>query len=335
MLGFEQPTIDRPERTLSSWERPLFLLAISMVLTASFIMSVFTPFALAMMVLLHGRVKGLSMILIGTLAMLLITAKLLHEPMLFWAYLTSAIFAVVSSEIILQKIPPLKGVMIGGAGMLALVGSLICVLSFTTPKGLQGELASKIEEVAKKVGQKELKVMGVQGGEKKELVDLLSKPQELAKEILRGLPFTLFVSIFFGLWVTVGLLVRSSYLYLKSVDYPYSLSEFLNFKTPEYMIWPLIAVMAIMLLGPYWSPEYASVIGKNLLFCFGLFYFFQGFGILVELLTQLKIEGTFRSLLIILTIVTSYWILALVGLFDMWIDFRRLMMKKFDRGDIK
>ncbi|MBF0313002.1 MAG: DUF2232 domain-containing protein [Oligoflexia bacterium] len=334
-LGFGNTNANSatPSGGTPAWGRPLFLLVISLVFTASFIMSIFTPCVLALLLLMHGRLQGTLLILCGATATFFYGTKLLPGSMVFYSYLTSALLAYLIAEVIYRKLHPLRGLMVCGSILVVVAGLMLGALSLSLPAGLSGELEKKIGEFSSKLKTDEGKNLGLQSEDKKVLLETFANPKELTKDILAGLPFTLFISIFFALWTNLGLLLRGPYLFAAHISYPFTIRDLLHFKTPDVMIWPLIAVLLLMLLEPYVWPNVAMIVGKNLLFCFGVFYFFQGFGIFVELLTLLKIEGIFRSLLIILTVITSYWILALVGLFDMWVDFRKLISKKLDRGD--
>ncbi|MBF0206684.1 MAG: DUF2232 domain-containing protein [Oligoflexia bacterium] len=325
---------------------PFILLFISIILTISFVMSIFTPYVLALILLLYGRARGGLILAVGAIAMLLLGLKIYSEVLWSWSFVVHMLIAFIISEIIRRGIPPIKGVLLAGFSLVLVATMIFVTLDSYFPKGIQGEMTKSISELASKLqpltndkkassaGRPDSTstklIDGIEGTDRKDLLDLLAKPDVLAQEVMRSLPFTIFVSIFLSVWINLGLLLRSKHLFASRIipSYLFTIDDFLAFKTPELMVWPLIMVLALMLVGPTWWPDGAATWGKNLLFCFGIFYFFQGHGILVELLTALKIERTFRSLLIILTVITSYWILALIGLFDMWVDFRKLIRKK-------
>lgn len=316
----------------STLGRLFFLAAISLVLCASFLMSVLTPLPIVLAILIYGRTKGWLVTLLTLALIFFLGQKVFEGTWLFWTYLISSFFALIVAEIILHKIPPLKGLICSGLALVILCASAIGILSLKLDGGISGHLTKKMEVISKEFKRKDLQNWGLQDEDAKNLNELLTHPEEMSKEILKSMPFTIFIGIFFTLWVNIALTLRSFNLYAEKVRYPYTLNELLAFKTPEILIWPLILVLLLMLVGPYWWPEGSMIVGKNLLFCMGIFYFFHGLGIFVELLNLLRIEGTFRSLLIMLTVITSYWILALIGLFDMWVDFRKFFKKKMGKG---
>jgi uncharacterized membrane protein required for colicin V production len=66
----------------------------------------------------------------------------------------------------------------------------------------------------------------------------------------------------------------------------------------------------------------------TLIKCLGIFYFFQGFGVLSELLNFLGLFGFLRTLIVIVTIFTGNYLVAVAGLFDNWFDFRKYFNKQ-------
>ena len=117
-------------------------------------------------------------------------------------------------------------------------------------------------------------------------------------------------------------------------SYFYTERELLKFKVPEVMVWPFIGVLAILLMGESVVGPEIFLGGKNIFFLLGLFYLFQGLGVFIDLLSLFKVRGFFKSILVVMTIITSYYLLAALGLFDMWVDFRTFFKKRLNnRGD--
>ena len=59
-----------------------------------------------------------------------------------------------------------------------------------------------------------------------------------------------------------------------------------------------------------------------------VFYFFQGFGVMSDLLTFLGIMGFFRSIMVMIVILMANYLIAAAGLFDNWFDFRKYFVKR-------
>ena len=89
-----------------------------------------------------------------------------------------------------------------------------------------------------------------------------------------------------------------------------------------------------MLGADYGLPAGSEVIGRNLLYCLGVFYLFQGFGVYNDFLKFLKIGGFIKTLFIAFTLILAAKFLAILGIFDLWFDFRRFFTNlKKDKGD--
>jgi uncharacterized protein YybS (DUF2232 family) len=60
----------------------------------------------------------------------------------------------------------------------------------------------------------------------------------------------------------------------------------------------------------------------------GLFYFFQGFGLYYQFIHSIQINRFFRTLLLLLMVTAAYKFLAIIGFLDVWINFRKYLVKK-------
>ncbi|MBF0359606.1 MAG: DUF2232 domain-containing protein [Oligoflexia bacterium] len=307
---------------------PTFLGGISVFLSLSFIFAIITPTPLALISIFQGRTRGLMFHLLFLLIVFVLATKVFSEPLIFWTYLSAIIFSLLISETILRGFSPIKGLLTSSAIFVAVLSLIISVWSLNIQGTFKDYVIKKVEHISAEFKKNEKKYFPQKNKDARETAIVFSKPELLAEEIIKTLPLTIFVGIIFSLWANLALLLRFLIRYGNPTNYPYSIKDLLYFKVPDYFIWPLITLLVLMLSGSYINQN-VGIIAKNLLFCLGLFYFFQGFGILIELFNLLKLDGIFRSLLIVLTVVTSYWILALVGLFDLWVDFRALLNKKF------
>jgi uncharacterized protein YybS (DUF2232 family) len=99
-------------------------------------------------------------------------------------------------------------------------------------------------------------------------------------------------------------------------------------KAPEKMVWLLIAG-GVMLLAPQAA---LPVVGMNLLILCCLLYLFQGMAIVVFFFRRKGVPLFFRWLIYTLIMIQQYmliFVLAL-GLFDLWVDFRKRMSETED-----
>jgi hypothetical protein len=323
--------------------RPLFLGLLSIVLCSSFIMSIFTPFPLTLLILLYGRIKGALFGGVGLAVMFALGWKVFEGGyFLPWAYLGCLILAFFIAEIFFRNWSPVRGFMRLGVVLVSLAVLFFGATSLMTKGGLQKVIYDRATLISEEIKKNQIKVNGGRKGEEtKEMIDFLSKPELITKDVIRSLPSSIVLGIFISLWINLFLVLRSYRSFrigpfsAGRFHYSFTEADFLNFKVKEWFVWPLILVLAAMLMGEKLIGEVPFVLCRNSFFIMGMFYFFQGFGIFVDVLALLKVTGFFRSFLVVLTVVTSYPVLAALGLFDMWVDFRGFVRKRINRDGNK
>jgi uncharacterized protein YybS (DUF2232 family) len=173
------------------------------------------------------------------------------------------------------------------------------------------------------------------GDEARAFQDFISKPEELTNEIFVNLPAIIFVFAFFGLWVSLYMTLRNSVVWRYKNLYSYTLKDLINFRAPDFFVWPLIASLVCLVGADYGFPKMTEIIGNNLLYCLGVFYLFQGFGVYNAFLQYLRIGGFIKTIFVVFTLVMAFKFLAILGMFDLWFDFRKFFTNsKKDEGDI-
>jgi hypothetical protein len=306
----------------------LFLLgASSVILCLSFIMALFAPFPLALAVILYGRVKGYATGVAGLVTSFLFASFVYGDLTLFGFYTCVFIFGVGIAEIALRGTSPVKGMVGLGLGFIMTVGaSFALTLSSlkVTPKEF---ILQQLEKSADKINeQKKLVEMS---GEKDaiQVLQLLDRPELLAKEMMESFPSYFFMGVFLMLWFNMFLVLKSRRLLLSGHDHPYTERDLLNFKVPFGFVLVLASGLALAIFGDRFGSVYETA-GITLIKCLGIFYFFQGFGVFSDLLSFLNITGFFRTLIVMVTIFMANYLIALAGLFDNWFDFRKYFVKR-------
>ncbi len=98
--------------------------------------------------------------------------------------------------------------------------------------------------------------------------------------------------------------------------------EYSRWQLPDKLIWLVIAAAVLSLLGHgvIQSAGYCLVIISVTL------YFFQGMAVFIHLLDRWKVPGYLRIVIYVILAVQSYGLLllAMIGIGDIWIDFRKL-----------
>ncbi|MGK0367691.1 MAG: hypothetical protein ACI9QD_000829 [Thermoproteota archaeon] len=296
--------------------RLIFLAVVSVFLSASLLMTVFAPIPLSLGVILYGRQKGYA---VGVLSLVLAFAL---DPTVGSLYFFCFLFAILVSEITLRDISPLKGLMKAG-GAIVLIGGLIAgsvISSFDKPlkELIVTELKSKT---------KELEQMKLNYSFDPQQETLLDQPEKFAEFMIQAIPVNLFVGTFIILWVNLFIVLKGRRVLLGDT-YKYNEKEILKFKVPEQVVWIVIPLLALAVFGDDVVSPGVGVYAMMLTSCIGVFYFFHGFGVYNQFLDSFKVFGMLRSFLVILTVLSMNKILALVGLFDLWVNFSRFFRKE-------
>jgi FlaA1/EpsC-like NDP-sugar epimerase len=321
----------------ASFGKLVFLGLISIVLCSFGPLSVFAPVPLILAFLLYGRLTTLLVGGICTSVLWFVSVKFSIPLVIAGMYLTAFLYAILIAEIILRNINPVKGLIYSGIILVTIIGSSLVAFNQLGKVSIKAELKTSVVKLLGMVKDqnKDNEALKTNGEEARAFQDFISKPEELANEIYSILPSVIFVFVFFGLWISLYMALRNSVVWRYKNLYSYSLKDLINFKAPDFFVWPLILSLVGVVGADYGLPKVAEVIGSNLLYCLGVFYLFQGFGVYNAFLKYLKINGFLKTMFVVFTLVMAYKFLAILGMFDMWFDFRKFLTnKKKDEGDI-
>ncbi|MGZ3787047.1 MAG: DUF2232 domain-containing protein [Bacteriovorax sp.] len=321
----------------SSFGKLIFLAVISVALCSFGPLSVFAPVPLILAFLLYGRLTTLFIGGICTSALWFFSVKFAIPLVIAGMYLTAFLYAILIAEVILRNINPVKGLIYSGLILVTIVGGALVAYNQLGKVSIKTELQNSVVKVMAMVKEqnKDNEAMNASGDEARAFQDFISKPQELANEIYGILPAAIFVFAFFGLWVSLYMTLRNSVIWRYKVLYSFSLKDLINFRAPDFFVWPLIVSLVCVVGADYGLPKWTELIGSNLLYCLGVFYLFQGFGVYNAFLQYLRIGGFLKTMFVVFTLVMAYKFLAILGMFDLWFDFRKFFKNsKKDEGDI-
>lgn len=311
----------------------LFFLGLIAMLFSYGPLSLFAPVPLALGVLLYGRLKTVMMVL----AFAALTIALQSQfPQVGWLGVSlgvSTLFAALIGEVILRRREPVRGLIVIGSSLVAFVVALVGITVAVSGIDLSTEVTSSVAKIFQSIREQNAEIIAGGGEDARVLADFLGNPQAFARDVMNWSFSFLFVGVHFTLWVGMFMILRNSLIWRSRHVYPFGVRDLVCYKVPDFFAWPLIAGLGLYLGGSSIAP-WAEVVGGNLLACLGVFFFFQGFGVFIDLLGYLKIFGFFRSLLVISTVFLGWKVLVVAGLFDIWVDFRRFLKpKKNDEGD--
>lgn len=311
-----------------STSRLLLLGVSSVVLCISFIMSVFAPFPLALAFILYGRKKGIMTGVAGLLLSFAFAVLVYKDFTLFGFYLGVFIFGFGIAEIALRGISPVKGMVAFGLGFILLVSASVGFYINSQNVTVEQFIVQQIEKSSDKIEEQKKIIEQSADKDSIQALQLLDRPDLIAKELKASFPGYFFIGVFLMLWFNMFLVLKSRRLLLSSHDYPHSERELLNFKVP----FGFVVLLAAGLVLAVWGQDFGSVGYENLGFtiikCLGLFYFFQGFGVFSDLLNFIGLAGFFRTLVVMIVIFMANYLIAAAGLFDNWFDFRKYFIKR-------
>lgn len=171
------------------------------------------------------------------------------------------------------------------------------------------------------------------GEQLRSMEDLIKAPSEIVTEFVNYSFSAAFFAVILNLWVTLFIVLKNALVWKNFKNYDYEVRDLLKFKAPFPLVFVLVSALILVLVGERVAGQWLEVVGENLLYCLGLIYFFQGMGVFLGSLNFLKVKGFMRAAFCLLAIVYGHKMIALVGIFDNWFDFSRMLEKK-NEGDI-
>lgn len=319
-----------------SFGKLLFLGFVTIVLSVFGPLSLLAPVPLTMGFLLYGSSKTLIMGsgIAVVLWIVTLTAPGLPQVGLSAGIFTTALlYAFLVFRFIRDGIHPVTGMMRAGLTLmvlwLVLAAGVFILSGGQVHTVLTQALTERIEmfKTDTAYAPQYERLVNSSEADAKTLVDTLSKPEVIVATFLKWLPAGIFVGTFFTLWVCLVMVLRNSIIWKPLWNYEFSLRDLTSFKVPDYFVYPVILGLALVLTGDMTEFAVGEMIGGNILAILALFYFFQGFGIVMESFTHFGIMGLMRSLLIMFVLFFAWRVVVFLGLFDTWINFRKFLKK--------
>jgi len=197
---------------------------------------------------------------------------------------------------------------------------IVCLLFYSTIFKI-GIIALVTEYVAKNL---ELTLSLYENmGVSNETIEMISASLENIQYVLiRIIPAIVIASTFFVAWTC--LLLAKPMLLSRELFYP-GFGALNLWKAPETLIWGLIG-LGVMLMLPY---KPLKIIGLNGMLILMTIYFFQGIAIVSFYFEKKQFPRMLRIFLYGLIALQQVVLLIIIGLgvFDMWLNFRKLEIK--------
>ncbi|HPG71341.1 MAG TPA: YybS family protein, partial [Syntrophales bacterium] len=279
-----------------------------------FVFCLLAPLPIALFTWRMGRVPGITMLLlsIGLLAAVFKIGGFV-ESLPFFLVLGSA--GILIPEVLRRGYGIEAAVGLSAAAYLALIGSALLGYSLAVDRSVADIVRSYVDESVRYslALYEEIGIPREQIEQFKE-----SAPEVAAWVVNHGLAL-LVTGVTFFVWLNVlGLRLLSQG---RDPAFP-DFGDLACWKMPDWVVWFVIAAGAAMIV----PEEAAQVAGLNVLIVALFLYLLQGLSIVQFFFRQKNIPRYLRALFYALIVLYQYLLVfvSAVGLFDIWVDFRKM-----------
>lgn len=297
------------------------LITVTFYVTGAFSILAFAPMTVAL--LLFGQVKGSALGLICFAAVAALSSFAEANSTFMVGFVLIVLLSHLSAYLIRRQLSPrtiFLGLNFGFAALVLVVGSIV----LSNYEGGYAGLVEKMITGTTDVFQFQSAEQAAQFREQVFELPLLGVKQKFL------LPALMVLYGAFQLWLGVVFVLRFAQQWRQTVGYHSSIRELIHFKNPEWMIYPVLGLISLLLIGHHQKWEAMNIGVISLLFFISFFYFLQGFGVYADFLRYLRLRGLMRILFVFVAVVFMHKLLAIVGFFDLWINFRKFFKKQIE-----
>lgn len=255
------------------------------------------------------------------LFMVWLLGKVTGQSYLFLFCLEFGIVGLIISGLFKRRLPIGTTVFWGTAAMLLMGTVFLFLTGMSEDQGpvemILGYLQAGLEQTA---------AIYEQSGMDQETLEQIRQALDLlGRVIARIFPALIIISTGFVIWLNVVL--SRPVFRMGRLDYP-SFGDADKWCAPEFMVWGVIG-SGFALFLPSTGIRF---IAENLLIVLSMIYVFHGLSILMFFFNKFRIPGWARIGIYLLIVLQQIFliILAFIGLFDQWADFRKIHKKMED-----
>jgi uncharacterized protein YybS (DUF2232 family) len=159
---------------------------------------------------------------------------------------------------------------------------------------------------------------------------LKERAPQITETVLQLLPAAAFISV--GLVALFNLVLLCRRFPDKRAQWV-ELASLREWKAPDFLVWGLIVSGFAMFIPGLYS---VKIFAANLLLIFGACYFFQGLAIIAFYFNKNNVPRFVRGVVYVFIVFQQIFTLLVVGLglFDLWIDFRRLRKQDLNPSQV-
>ncbi len=276
------------------------------------LVGVLSPFPLVFIYLQRGRQVGIALVALVFVVLLLLIG--INQAMLFLA--EYALMALVLGEMIRIQLQADRCI-----GISALVSGFVSILLLMALVGDQGTSMREFFETQVRAHFfQSMEVFESMGEDKAEVAEMKAFAERVAEGFAASYPAFLLIGSLIGAAANYAL-VRIAWRRLYGPGL-FSERAFSQWICPENLVWGFILSGAALFLGQGMVAD----AGLNVFLVMLCIYFAQGLSIVIHFLKVRKVPTFFWFVLFILIFVQPLLIglVAGLGVFDIWVDFRKL-----------
>jgi uncharacterized protein YybS (DUF2232 family) len=269
-----------------------------------------------------GVSQAVKLTCISILASGLIAA-VMRQPQLIFLCLEFSVLGLILSEIFRKKLPIGTSILLGTCLLLIMGLLVLAVAGLRKNLGpldmVHAYLEESLEQTARIYAQ-----AGVDPGQTVEFQESLNA---LKEGLALVYPSLMVVGSAFVVWLNV--ILSRPLFRTKNLEVP-DFGALDRWQSPELMVWGLIAAGFSLFLS--FSP--LRLVAVNALVIMLAVYFFHGLSILLFYLNKYRVPPWVRFGVYALILVQQILVIGvtLAGLFDQWLDLRRIHQKKPELG---
>ncbi len=229
------------------------------------------------------------------------------------AYLLTLGLATILMVYLIERRRPFETIVLCTAGAILLAGVGVALAFAGSPAALAEALRQSLT-IAMTHGEKFYKTIGIDSAIPPDL------RANIVEAALRLSPALAVLSAAFTVLINLGVFWRISG---RQQRLGYMLfNDLARWSTPDWLIWVLLTTG----FGLFIPVDALSTIALDLFVCVAAVYFCQGLAIMAFYFKVLSMPPAARGLIYFVTIVQPVLaaLVCAVGIFDLWIDFRRL-----------
>jgi hypothetical protein len=297
-------------------------------------LTLFTPLPLILCGLYFTRVKAYSTGLIWTLVVYLVLSLLesigageFNRSYILGGYIFFWGIAVLITEVIHRVKTAEKALFVSGISVFLFTVISSHLYLMQKNKTANEFVLEKVVETKKQLEEHQQKIMQDGGESGIEFLNMFKEPEKLVETIMDNIYVVVFIGSFVLSWINLITIPWAS-SFFSPMPASFYIRRLVLFRVPDYCVWIVISLLLMLILGQQMglpNIEQFAYLGLPVM---GLFYFFQGFGLYYQFIHSIQINRFFRTLLLLLMVTAAYKFLAIIGFLDVWINFRKYLVKK-------